>query len=174
MKKMENIFIIVIITFFVVSIQACLTYKPIVKEENIPVDWGNISSVHTWDNVMGIIQQNVRRYRYFICTHTINENSKESAWDNGIKIVTYTDGEAISMIFNYFAIHFYSTNDSESRYNGIPVRIVSIRSSANDVNSTLDRISMLLERREFNDSEKHLDDLYWLRNLRIRVVSVND
>ena len=174
--KIENKYLIITIIFLAIIFKSCITQGFVVKEENIPVNWGNwqwfgsSDSQRVWSNVISIIDQNIRRYRYYIYTYSINDESNEKSWDHKLNIITYTNGETISMVFNYFAIYLHFTDNPDLRINGIPARLATIRGSANDFNATLDRIYLLLEHKEFSDSFKRLDDGIWLtRNLPLAV-----
>jgi len=166
-------FLFIYFLFFII-IQSCLSYRPIVKKETIPVDWSDNSSERISSQIIKIMNQNIRRYRYYIYTHSINENSQNSSWNNEIEIVTYNDGESIYMTFNYFAIDLHYTNDYDLKIKGIPARVSTMRGSANEFNSTLERVAFLLEQRKFNDTLKFVVDLFWLDAFRLKTVSSED
>jgi alpha-L-arabinofuranosidase len=167
----KKIYIIIISIFFV---QSCLTYDPIINQETIPVNWGSTTAERIASQVVRIMDQNIRRYDYFIYTYSINENSHQSAWENELKITTYSNGETVSLVFNYFAIHLHYTDNYELRVNGISARIATVRGSVNEFNSTLDRIALLLERKDFSDPIKYNIDFIWLEGFHLSTTSAND
>jgi hypothetical protein len=172
---MKNRPLIIISVLFIISVQGCITYgEPPTKKEIIPVDWGHYSSERIWSQVIDLMNQNIRHYDYFIYTHSINEKSDESAWNNEIIILTYTNGEIITMAFNYFSIYLYYSNNRDFMVNGIPAQFATIRGSASDFNSTLNRISLSLRNKQFYNDDKLDTDLYWLTNLRLRIVSADE
>jgi len=148
----------------------------VLKEDAIPVDWGENSAERIYSQVISIMNQNIRRYNYYVYTHSINQNSKNMAWNNEVRITSYSNGEKLSIIFNYFyfAIDLYYIDNRDFRINSIPAQYATMRGSANDFNSTLDRIALLFDRIEYNDQIKYLTDLIWLDSMRLRTVSTND
>ena len=180
MTKNNNLFtfaFIVIISIFCLS---CATMGIPQNVESIPVNWGDWSeysgsspSERSWSQVVRILDRNVRHYNYFIYTHSINEKSHQMSWDHELTITTFSNGETIKMVFNYFSVQFHYTNNRDLRINGIPTRFSTIRGSVNEINSLLDRISLLLSSREFHNRIDFIDDSYWLDNLRLRVVDTN-
>ena len=171
MKKTKRNIVLVFLIGSILIINSCFTFSPVVKKENITVNWNDYSSERIASQIISLMDQNIRRYRYFIYTHSINQNSHVSAWDNDINIITYNDRELIKMVFNYFSLELYYTDEYDLKINGISSQYATIRSSANDFNSTLDRIGLLLRNRDFIDEDKLDVDLYWLRNFRLTTVS---
>jgi len=164
---------------FSINLQSCLTQGFPTNKETIPINWSDWNdsdysqSERTWSQIVKILDRNIKYYRYFVYSYKINENSKESSWKHEISISTFADGEIVLMVFNYFSIQFSYSNDSELKVNGIPSRIATVRGSVNELNSLLDRITLLLGSKEFNDPVKYFDDLYWLENLCLTAEKIN-
>ena len=165
-----------LLLIFGVFTQSCLTSSQgmVTKEESIPVDWGENSAERIYSQVISIMNQNIRRFDYYLYTHSIIQNSKEDSWHNEIRITSYSNGERISLIFNYFAIDLDYTNNRDFKVSGIPAQIATMRGSANDFNSTVDRIKLLIDRIEYSDNILYLIDLIWLDKLKLQTVSTNN
>ena len=168
----KGCFFLIILSCIV--LHGCATHGMVMHEETIPVNWGAYSSNQTFSQIISLMDQNIRRYNYFVYTHSINESPDAESWEHQIRISTYSNAETITMISNYFAIHLHYTNNRNFRSNGIPVQFGTIRGSANAFNSLLDRIALLLRTRDFSDNDKLAIDLAWLANSRLVTVSRDD
>jgi hypothetical protein len=173
MKKGLIFLIIYIMVFQTVFAQS--------KEERVSVDWGDYAStmlsIRTRDMIHGMIDQNLRQYRYYHVGYLIKENSHESNWVNMVRFLTYTDPNfiRIRVVFNYFSLDFEFSNSqlivgqhspyAGSQYRQSPISTgAGLRAFARDANSVIDRVSMVLfnSNRRFSNTEKHIDDWYWL------------
>jgi len=148
----------------------------IVSDEHIDVDWADPSNSSTRDEVMDVLQSNLRRYRYYHIHYATLENSATTNWINRIRFITYSNPHQfdVRMVFNYFSITYSFSNTQLSWSGGQLSRESpyytgsSLRVFTRDVNEVLSRASLEMRGKTFGNNRMHQFDLLWLEALRFR------
>lgn len=145
----------------------------LVSREYIDVDWAEPSAAIVRDDVMRIVDANLRRYRFYNVWFRTNSNSATSHWRNRVNFEEYINPQytLVLLDFNYFCIGFEFSNQRLTSggvswrespfFSGSGLRVFT-----RDVNEVLSRVSLTMRGMTFHDRTRHEVDLFWIEALR--------
>lgn len=146
----------------------------LVSKQEINVDWSN-STGSIRDEVIDVVQKNLRSYEYYYVSYETFDNSENLSWYNVIRFATYSNPsyEKIELVFNYFRIAFYFAHDQlrsgSDRYRASPYfSYDSLDIFTENVNEVLSRTSLEMRGKTFSNKELYNVDMIWLKALRFQ------
>ena len=172
MKKLLILFFILVFTT-----QAGFSQQTVVTSNTIPFDWGSADAAAFSNEVMAEVLSNLPRYEFYHISFQRNNNSATSFWRNEVIFETRRNPSTVTieMVFNYFSIKFWFSNESlslggtefsESWFRGL----VAQNRFRRELGEVINRISMTMRGMTFGNNSRRDIDRRRLEALRLPMV----